>query len=135
MDYDVWTFNLSLANSQPDKPVDWFKLYRFSDIYGGRSLQPIEMVKVLYRMLDNTRLLYTYHRLVVIKQDTHYKKKCFSLKSRNSVDVNNSCGDSCRKKILCEILTPVYGDKQLCRAFLKQYRKNTLKDNTFFSLK
>lgn len=64
LDYYQWTCNLSIANSQPDKPIEWYKLYSFSDLYGAENLDPLEIDQVIHRMVENPTLLHIYHQFV-----------------------------------------------------------------------
>lgn len=48
------------------------------------------------------------------------------MKSRNSVNVDNSCDDDCKTRSLCEILTTVHGETQTCDRFSKILNEKSL---------
>jgi sphingomyelin phosphodiesterase len=60
LDYDEWTFNLTLANSHQSQPLNWYKLYSFVDTYGSANLLPSEVDKVVHRMAKNHSLIDKY---------------------------------------------------------------------------
>lgn len=63
LDYEEWTFNLTLANSQPvTETPEWYKLYSFVQAFGVNNLQAIEVDKVLYKMAQDHSLLDDYFR-------------------------------------------------------------------------
>jgi sphingomyelin phosphodiesterase len=106
-DYEEWTFNLTLANSQPStQSPQWYKLYSFVEAYGVDSLDPVEVDKVLYKMAQDHTLLDDY----------------FTFKFRNGdPGVSPGCDDACKKDNLCQIATTVYGDATHCNRFLTLY--------------
>jgi sphingomyelin phosphodiesterase len=107
LDYDEWTFNLTLANSQDSsQSPEWYKLYSFVDTYGSANLIPSEVDKVLLKMSDDHTLLDDYNKF----------------KSRNAdPSIGGECDDSCKKNILCEIVTTLYTDNDQCDRFSSLY--------------
>ncbi|XP_015834710.2 sphingomyelin phosphodiesterase isoform X1 [Tribolium castaneum] len=106
LDYEEWTFNLTLANSQPSAPLEWYKLYRFTEAYGVDNLSPTEVDKLLYKMAENHALL-----------DDYYKYRY----RNGDPGVEKGCDDSCKKKSLCKIATTITGDDTQCRRFTELY--------------
>ncbi|RZC34304.1 sphingomyelin phosphodiesterase-like [Asbolus verrucosus] len=96
LDYEEWTFNLTLANSEPStRSPEWYKLYNFVDAYGAESLIPAEVDKVLYKMAEDHSLLDDY----------------FKFKYRNGdAGISGGCDESCQKSLLCYIVTTLHGD-------------------------
>lgn len=57
LDYEEWTFNLTLANLQPDEPPEWYMLYKFTEAYGVENLRPEQLGNILVRMAENHTLI------------------------------------------------------------------------------
>ncbi|XP_008192876.2 sphingomyelin phosphodiesterase [Tribolium castaneum] len=107
LDYEEWAFNLTLANSYgSSKLPEWYKLYSFVEAYGVDNLLPSEVDKVLYKMTDDHSLLDDY----------------FKFKFRNGdPGISPGCDDGCKKDLLCDIATTVFGDDAQCKRFLDLY--------------
>ncbi|KYB28199.1 Sphingomyelin phosphodiesterase-like Protein [Tribolium castaneum] len=107
VDYDEWTFNLTLANSQDSsKSPEWYKLYSFVEAYGVDNLLPSEVDKLLNKMTQDHSLLDDY----------------FKFKYRNGdPGIKNGCSDSCKKNLLCNIVTTIYGENDQCERFMDLY--------------
>ncbi|XP_044255456.1 sphingomyelin phosphodiesterase-like [Tribolium madens] len=109
LDYEEWTFNLTLANSQPvSETPEWYKLYSFIQAYGVNNLQAIEVDKVLYKMTQDHSLLDDY----------------FRFKFRNGDDgIKAGCSETCRKENLCDIAKAQFADNTQCDYFLQLYEQ------------
>lgn len=67
LDYEEWTFNLTLANSQQSTlPPEWYKLYNFIETYDVQNLQAQEIGNLLVRMTQDHALLQKYYRYFII---------------------------------------------------------------------
>ncbi|RZC34305.1 sphingomyelin phosphodiesterase, partial [Asbolus verrucosus] len=105
LDYEEWTFNLTLANSQPvSETPSWYKLYSFIEAYGANNLQPAEVDKVLYKMAENHSLLDDYFRFYFRDGDDGIK---------------NGCSETCHKENLCDIAKAQFGDHTQCNYFME----------------
>ncbi|KAJ8960386.1 hypothetical protein NQ314_006076 [Rhamnusium bicolor] len=62
LDYEEWTFNLTLANLDPHQPVQWYKLYSFKEAYGVTSLEPNQIDVLIYRMSLDHSLINKYNK-------------------------------------------------------------------------
>uniref|UniRef100_V5GSZ1 Sphingomyelin phosphodiesterase n=1 Tax=Anoplophora glabripennis TaxID=217634 RepID=V5GSZ1_ANOGL len=110
LDFEEWTFNLTLANLNPTRDVDWYKLYSFKEAYGVGSMEPSEVDKLLTRMAEDHSLIQKY----------------YNYKFRNSdVAVKNGCNTSCQKSLLCDMVTTVHGDTEKCEELKKLYDEST----------
>ncbi|KAJ3657707.1 hypothetical protein Zmor_009492 [Zophobas morio] len=106
-DYEEWTFNLTLANSQPStQSPEWYKLYSFVEAYGVESLDAVEVDKVLLKMAEDHSLLDDY----------------FKFKFRNGdAGLAAGCDDDCQKANLCQMATTVFGEDARCNLLLDLY--------------
>lgn len=62
LDFEEWTFNLTLANLDSTKDVGWYKLYSFKDAFGVDSLEPSEVDNLLTRMTKDHSLIQKYYK-------------------------------------------------------------------------
>ncbi|KAF5270328.1 hypothetical protein FQR65_LT05516 [Abscondita terminalis] len=110
LDYDQWTYNLSIANENPNKKPNWFKLYSFEDTYKFQANDLPSYRILLENMTNNLNLVEEYRRL----------------QGRNSSAVlNTNCNDKCLHDILCTIKTVEYNDLINCQ---HQVEKSPTKD-------
>ncbi|KAK9870764.1 hypothetical protein WA026_009725 [Henosepilachna vigintioctopunctata] len=104
VNFEEWTFNLTAANLQPEKPtVDWYKLYSFRETYGVSSMEPKEINELLTRMIKDKSLLQIYHK---------YKFRMGS---------DGYCNDDCHKSNLCRIVTSNVADSYHCDEIMRKY--------------
>ncbi|KAJ8922713.1 hypothetical protein NQ315_007748 [Exocentrus adspersus] len=109
VDYEEWTFNLTLANLDPTKDIEWYKLYSFKEAYGVESLQPGDVDKLLTRMTKDHSLIQKY----------------YVYKFRNSdIALAEGCDETCEKNLLCDMVTTMYGDTEHCDILKQLYDEN-----------
>lgn len=108
LDFEEWTFNLTLANSQPKEPLKWFKIYSFKDHYNLSSLSPKSIDDLVINMAKNKEMLRDFIRF-------SYRLGNGSLKK---------CDADCEKAALCRIITMVPSYKAKCEQIKNIYDTN-----------
>ncbi|XP_056647785.1 sphingomyelin phosphodiesterase-like [Diorhabda sublineata] len=103
--FDVWdtetyTFDLKTANEK--KSIDWKKLYSFREAFGTQNaLTPTELDALVFNSLNkNSTLASLYHRY-------YYKD--------GPGEAQKECDKECQKNLLCEIVTTVHNDTNICK--------------------
>ncbi|CAG9826411.1 unnamed protein product [Diabrotica balteata] len=109
LDFEEWTFNLTLANLNPNKNPEWYKLYSFKDAFGVKSLEAQEINDLVMRMTQKHELLDQYYR---------YKFR------NGDVALREGCDDDCKKDLLCRMVKTEYGDDQVCEKVKELYDRN-----------
>jgi sphingomyelin phosphodiesterase len=113
LDYEEWTFNLTLANSRPvTETPEWYKLYSFVEAYGVDNLQAGEVDKVLYKMAEDHSLLDDYFRFYFRNGDA---------------GIGAGCDEECRKAYLCDIAKAQFGETTQCNFFTELYDQSGAK--------
>ncbi|XP_060525780.1 sphingomyelin phosphodiesterase-like [Cylas formicarius] len=108
-DFEEWTFNLTDANTHPDTPPAWFKLYSFKEAYGVERLAPVALNDLLHLMARNHSLLTDYHRYRFRNSDPALRA---------------GCDAKCQKKYLCEMSTSRVDKKSHCKELKALYDEN-----------
>jgi hypothetical protein len=79
-DHSTYFFNLTEANSAPGRAPNWQLEYSASQVYPLANLGPEGWHQLVYRMLEDERLLHgyyqRYYRQSLPRQDTVCKDKC-----------------------------------------------------------
>ncbi|CAG9854053.1 unnamed protein product [Phyllotreta striolata] len=110
LDFEEWTFNLTLANLNRDKKPQWYKLYSFKDAYGVNSLDATEISKLVYKMTKNHQLIDQYYRFKFRNSDAALKE---------------GCDDDCKKDLLCTMVKTEFADDVVCDKVKKLYDQFT----------
>ncbi|XP_018570398.1 sphingomyelin phosphodiesterase-like [Anoplophora glabripennis] len=109
LDFEEWTFNLTQANLDPTKDVEWYKLYSFKEAYGVDSLEPSAVDDLLVKMTKDHSLIQKY----------------YNFKFRNSdYAVKEGCDESCEKTLLCNMVSTMNGDTTRCEELKQLYDGN-----------
>ncbi|CAH1104931.1 unnamed protein product, partial [Psylliodes chrysocephalus] len=109
LDFEEWTYNLTLANLNGDKNPEWYKLYSFKEAYGVKTLEPEEMSKLVFQMTKKHELIDQYYRF----------------KFRNGdIALQEGCDDDCKKDLLCTMVKTEYGDDTVCDKVKNLYDNN-----------
>ncbi|KAK4887019.1 hypothetical protein RN001_003290 [Aquatica leii] len=62
VDHETWTMDLDNANSQLEKPPEWYMLYSARNAYDMPNLAPMEWNKLIYKMLRDDKLFNQYYK-------------------------------------------------------------------------
>ncbi|XP_050500372.1 sphingomyelin phosphodiesterase 1 isoform X2 [Diabrotica virgifera virgifera] len=109
LDFEEWTFNLTLANLNPNKNPEWYKLYSFKNAFGVKSLEAQEINDLVMRMTQKHELLDQYYR---------YKFR------DGDIALKEGCDDDCKKDLLCRMVKTEYGDDEVCEKVKELYDRN-----------
>ncbi|ODM96222.1 Sphingomyelin phosphodiesterase [Orchesella cincta] len=99
IDHETWIYNLTDANLNPHLPPRWYKLYQATEAFEIPDMSPESLNNFVQRMSSNITAFNTYYRL--------YHKA-------TDAALDEGCDNLCRKRILCGIVTPHYGEHKMC---------------------
>lgn len=106
LDFEEWTYNLTLANLTPEKNPNWYKLYSFKEAFGVKSLEADQIHNLVMKMTQRHELLDQYHRYKFREGDNEMVK---------------GCDDVCKKDLLCSMVKTQYGDDYMCNKVIKAF--------------
>lgn len=106
MDYDVWTYNITAANLEPDVRPNWFKLYSFKDAYGLSGAAPNDVRELAQNMASDRSVIEQYFRFGVRYADP---------------SLEAGCNDDCLRGHLCDLLKSQYGDNTQCEELAAEW--------------
>ncbi|CAH1968580.1 unnamed protein product [Acanthoscelides obtectus] len=109
VDMFQYTFNLTLANEDPVADPQWYTQYSFKSAYGLSSMQPMDMDALVIRMARNHSLLDQQFRYTYRDSDWAYQR---------------GCDHTCRKKLLCTMVTTDASRTTKCKSILGIYDDN-----------
>ncbi|PAV91194.1 hypothetical protein WR25_09182 [Diploscapter pachys] len=99
IDYEVWFFNLTLNNANPNNPV-WQQMYpSILKEYGMNSAIPSEWSNLIDRMIKDNTLFEKYRTF-------HYR--------RNQYDGLGHCSQTCKNNLLCTLRQFHHSQGKLC---------------------
>ncbi|CAG7817877.1 unnamed protein product [Allacma fusca] len=99
IDHETYIFDLAKANANEMEEPVWFKLYSATALYQVPDVRLANLGLIIDKMAKNESLFHEYYRL--------HKKGVDSQQS-------DPCGLYCRKRSLCRIVTPYFGDTTEC---------------------
>ncbi|XP_072376772.1 sphingomyelin phosphodiesterase 1-like [Diabrotica undecimpunctata] len=108
LDFEEWTYNLTLANLDENEPL-WYKLYSFKETYGVKSLATDEINNLILRMAENPDLIKQYYK---------YKFR------GSDISIEDECGKTCQRNLLCSMVTTQYADDGVCNKLLKVFHNS-----------
>ncbi|XP_056647542.1 sphingomyelin phosphodiesterase 1-like isoform X1 [Diorhabda sublineata] len=106
LDFEEWTYNLTLANLTPEKNPSWYKLYAFKEAFDVENLEADQIHNLVMKMTQRHALLDLYHRYKFREGDTELAK---------------GCDDDCKKDLLCSMVKTQYGDDYMCNKVKKLF--------------
>ncbi|KAF5302364.1 hypothetical protein FQA39_LY10403 [Lamprigera yunnana] len=110
IDYDVWAYNLTEANWDPQTPPQWHKLYSFKNSYdiNDTLITPNGVARLVESMALNpsTVLIQKYFEHKYRKADTV---------------IAMGCDSECEIENLCYMVTYLDGNNIQCEAITKKY--------------
>ncbi|XP_077294992.1 sphingomyelin phosphodiesterase 1-like [Arctopsyche grandis] len=113
IDFETWYYNLTEANLKPEELPTWYNEYSFKDFYNLLSLKPVELDRLVNKMVTTGKELLSihYHAFRGKSSDTYFKE----------------CDDNCVKNNLCYITTSELYDNAKCETLWQTYNETDIR--------
>ncbi|CAG7726515.1 unnamed protein product [Allacma fusca] len=115
LDHETWIFNLTEANLSPNRPPEWFRLYSAKEAYALENLSLEALHGFVERMARNQTAFDVFN--------LHFYKAA-------DVQGNKACDSACRKRMLCNIVSPYYNKYVEC-VLTESREENVLPESIF----
>lgn len=111
IDFDTWYYDLAEANLEPEKVPIWYKEYSFKEFYNVNSLRPVDIDKLVKRMVtDEKELLYIHYH---------------AFRGKSAENYFQSCNSNCVKKNICYISTTELYDNAKCESLWQSFNQTS----------
>ncbi|XP_026274503.1 sphingomyelin phosphodiesterase [Frankliniella occidentalis] len=107
IDAELWGFNLTHANENPDKRPDWYRIYSFKETFGVKSMHPVHLETFIGSLATDRQMLQKYYWSHMLDSDPSHRR---------------GCDQWCAERVICNSLKTVPGQNDHCQKFLNKRR-------------
>lgn len=111
IDFNTWYYNLTEANLEPEKVPTWYNEYSFKDFYNLNSLRPMDVDRLVNRMVTTGKELLSIHY--------------HAFRGKSAERYFRTCDSSCIKKNLCYISTTELYDDAKCNSLWQSFNQTS----------
>ncbi|XP_034256824.1 sphingomyelin phosphodiesterase-like [Thrips palmi] len=107
LDAELWGFNLTKANENPDLRPEWYRMYSFKETFNVESLHPFHLDKFIGRLTTDNQLLQQYYWYHMLDSDVGHL---------------TGCDQICAERLICNSVTTITNEIDQCERYFKTLR-------------
>ncbi|KAK3927643.1 Sphingomyelin phosphodiesterase [Frankliniella fusca] len=105
IDAELWGFNLTLANENPDDRPKWYPIYTFRETFGVKSMHPVHLEEFIGSLAKDEQKLQKYYWSRMLDSDVSHSR---------------GCDKWCAQSLICSSLKSVPHQDDHCQKFINK---------------
>lgn len=105
LDAELWGFNLTKANQNPNERPEWYRMYSFKETFNVQSLHPAHLDMFIDRLTKDPNLVQQYYWYHMLDSDVSHQ---------------TGCDEICAERLICNSVTTITNEFEHCKRFLNK---------------